>query len=388
LAQIVNQFMSEIQVPAVEKHRAALEAAFGIKSIAHKNLPNYDHNPATLVPSRLSKINLPTSPWRGRGAPSTVAEPEVHITAVPGVGSHNPTTPPRFATTTVPSFPMVEVPWGGLNAKLPTGNVAGALADVDSSSPAVPAKVVEPSLTTASPDSAYGDAEWFASSDVLSAVDKASAAMAQIRTHSPVALLTPSHTSSIGSSASTQLRRTPLPISKLSSNSDSDDERDTFIRQPAAALRLFAQPFPHMPAQKPALQPFTQPVPHTPARKPAFDAFPSVISISSRSSISSISTSTLASSVAVPAADPPQQVIPAYAGFNPIIPPGPITEKWLMVNGWAPQWGNVVRKVAEECTLARWVPVLMECYEIDAASAEALKHCIMKDFALVGSVSG
>ena len=39
LAQIVNQFMSEIQVPAVEKHRAALEAAFGIKSIANKNLP-------------------------------------------------------------------------------------------------------------------------------------------------------------------------------------------------------------------------------------------------------------------------------------------------------------------------------------------------------------
>lgn len=65
LAQIVNQFMSKIQVPAVEKHRAALEAAFSIKSIANKNLPNYDHNPATIVPSRLSKTNLPTSPWRG-----------------------------------------------------------------------------------------------------------------------------------------------------------------------------------------------------------------------------------------------------------------------------------------------------------------------------------
>ena len=147
-------------------------------------------------------------------------------------------------------------------------------------------------------------------------------------------------------------------------------------------------PFPHTPAQKLALQPFMQPLPHTPARKPAFDAFPSAISISSGSSISSISTSTLASSIAVPAADPLQQVIPAYAGFNPIIPPGPITEKWLMVNGWAPQWGNVVQKVAEECTLTRWVPVLMEHYEIDAASAEALKHCIMKDFSLVGSVSG
>ena len=142
LAQIVNQFMSKIQVPAVEKHRTALEAAFGIKSIANKNLPNYDHNPATLVPSQLLKINLPTSPWRGRGAPSTVAEPEVHITAVPGVGSHNPTTPPRFATTTVPSFPTVEVPWGGLNAKLPTGNVTGVLADIDSSSPAVQLKLL------------------------------------------------------------------------------------------------------------------------------------------------------------------------------------------------------------------------------------------------------
>lgn len=65
LAQIVNQFMSEIQVPAVKKHHAALEVTFGIKSIANKNLPNYDHNPATLVPLQLSKTNLPMSPWHG-----------------------------------------------------------------------------------------------------------------------------------------------------------------------------------------------------------------------------------------------------------------------------------------------------------------------------------
>ena len=57
-----------------------------------------------------------------------------------------------------------------------------------------------------------------------------------------------------------------------------------------------------------------------------------------------------------------------------------------MVNGWAPQWGNIVQKVAEEHTLVRWVLVLMAHYDIDAASAEALKHWIMKDFALVVSV--
>jgi len=73
--------------------------------------------------------------------------------------------------------------------------------------------------------------------------------------------------------------------------------------------------------------------------------------------------------------------------FNPIIPPGPITEMWLFENGWAPQWGNTVRKVVEENTLSRWVPVLME-YEIDEMSAEALKHCVMKDYALAGSISG
>jgi hypothetical protein len=60
---------------------------------------------------------------------------------------------------------------------------------------------------------------------------------------------------------------------------------------------------------------------------------------------------------------------------------------WLFENGWAPQWGNTVRKVVEENTLSRWVPVLME-YEIDEMSAEALKHCVMKDYALAGSISG
>lgn len=124
-------------------------------------------------------------------------EPGVHVT---GVGSDGPTTPPHFTTTTISSFPTVEVPWHGLNAKLPTGNAAGALADVNLSSPAVSAKVIEPLLITVSLDSACSDAKWFASSDVMSAVDKASATMMQIHTHSPVALLNPSHTPLVGSS--------------------------------------------------------------------------------------------------------------------------------------------------------------------------------------------
>jgi len=333
LSRIVNQFMSEIQVPAVEKHRAALEIAFGTKITANQNLPNDDHIPASLIPSQMSNTNLPTSPWRGQCTSPIATAQSTHFTALPAVGPGKPVT--RFTTTTIPSFPMVEVPWHRRDAKSQTKPTATP-AEVDINGPIRVTKAVgsrkpvtrfttatipsfpmvevpwhsrdtklETKLTattipaddvingpiritkadqleTLSPTSSYGESEWFSSSAVLSAVDEASAGIMRMHTDSPIASPTPSRASSPGSSASTRFRPTQ---------------------------------------------------------------------------------------------------------FNPIIPPGPITEMWLFENGWAPQWGNVVRKVVEENTLSRWVPVLME-YEIDEMSAESLKHCVMKDYALAGSVSG
>jgi hypothetical protein len=264
---------------------------------------------------------------------------------------------------------MVDVSWRGLGAESQTDLTAATPSGVDSSHPIGSTKTIQPLLTTASPDSACTDAEWFGSREVLSAVDKASASIIQTRTHSPV-ILPPSRTSSAGSSASTQLHCTRLPAIKPSSESDVED--GGFVRPPKTDLALYARPFPHV------------------ARTPVVVAnpYPSAISISSESSISSIGASVVALGTPIPASKPHQQVIHAYGHFNPIIPPGPITENWLLENGWAPQWGTVVRKVAEENTLGNWVPVLMDVYGIDGRSAEALMHCIMKDFALVGSVSG
>jgi hypothetical protein len=79
---------------------------------------------------------------------------------------------------------------------------------------------------------------------------------------------------------------------------------------------------------------------------------------------------------------------PAYGHFNPIISPGPCTESWLTKYGWQPEWANVVWKVAEMNMPGKWVEVLEKDYGVSRMSAEALKACIIEDYASGGSISG
>jgi hypothetical protein len=79
---------------------------------------------------------------------------------------------------------------------------------------------------------------------------------------------------------------------------------------------------------------------------------------------------------------------PFYGHFDPIISPGPCTESWLTKYGWAPQWANVVRKVAEENMVGKWVEVLMKDYGVGRMSAECLKACVLEDYESRGSISG
>lgn len=71
-----------------------------------------------------------------------------------------------------------------------------------------------------------------------------------------------------------------------------------------------------------------------------------------------------------------------YTRFNPIIPPGPSSERWLAENGWSPRFANVLREVAEENSLGSWADILVENHGVERESAGAMVRCLLKDFEL------
>lgn len=77
-----------------------------------------------------------------------------------------------------------------------------------------------------------------------------------------------------------------------------------------------------------------------------------------------------------------QLALHSYGDFQPIVPPGPYSEQWLSKHQWPPRWANILRTVAEENSSGRWAEVLMEEYHVPEEAAEALKACIIDDFAL------
>lgn len=257
LARLVNQFISEIQVPAVEQHRASLNVAFGIKTTANKNLTNHAHVPGALVPGRMHTLNMPTSPWRGRPTMLTAAEPAEHLQLQVAVATHSintsndPVTPPRFTAVAIPSFPII----GALQPSLTVTPGSQAQPGV-----AIPPTTNRGLVTTAlqavpsppSSDGMYGDIGWLASNEVFLAVDMASAHMANARDISAIMSSTSSCT--LGSSISSRHHCTPPPAIESESESDTDVNANGFPPLSPDALRKYARPFPHVRLQQPLVK--------------------------------------------------------------------------------------------------------------------------------------
>lgn len=143
----------------------------------------------------------------------------------------------------------------------------------------------------------------------------------------------------------------------------------------AGDLKRYASPHPFVPQATPT--PASTPFPTTSAIGAGSDFSsrqerPS--SGSTPSTVSSITTSSFS-----PYGAPTTSY---YTRFNPIIPPGPSSERWLAENGWQPRFANVLREVAEATSLGSWADVLAEKHSVDRESAEAMVKCLLEDFEL------
>ena len=347
LALMVNTFISDIQTHITDRHRALSMQYLDLAFPANKDRTNHDVVPQSPVPWNLREGHM-TSSWRGHTTmppatvPLTMPSVAVH-TSDPQSCSNSVTPPPSPAPTTSSSV----------------------------------ASSVSPASIT------YSDDEWFSQDDICRAIDEVSEnnnslSHERLSYMSPPLCRTSVRRQSLSPvSQSPELRRTPEPLSfeshapqsqslKLHTRTrrtDSDDNMywsgplfwsdNTSVTAPRPTSVS-------VPSTKPATFPYLKdPI----AGNPAVGAHgPPIAVLNQPLSQASVSVTK-----------------GAYPAFDPIIPPGPHTKRWIDENRWHPRWANTFRDVAETYSQGKWVHILVTQYKIPMETAEAIVACIMYD---------
>jgi len=74
--------------------------------------------------------------------------------------------------------------------------------------------------------------------------------------------------------------------------------------------------------------------------------------------------------------EPPPTFTPHNLEFDPIIPPGPVCERWIYEHRWHLKWGNAFCEVVEGYSIGQWVEVLNKRYHISVDVCKEIKGCI------------
>jgi len=384
---MVNQFIYSVQVPVVERRCTILSENSGVVIQPTKNVSNHNHLAQKLVPSPMRDQGHVTSQWRGRPKAPTST-----LAATPIIG--HPITPLCFMHTVLPPLKPTVSPTDGDDTWWPRS-------EEDSSAISPPPSEPSPSPTLGD-DTWFASSEVLSALDKASATDVgAQRKPPRASEISPChTLLSPSHMALL-SIASLAVHSTPQSCHKLTSLSllDSEDEQSPPSSPlPASALNKFARPRPHIrqpipdqqvipgiilpiaasrntsaatcmtnsgiPACNTSAATHTinsgtpaafYPPPDSTINKPgpslpaAVD--PAVMTGTMHSGVNSpFATGSTISSVlsiqtdmAAPDSSALFRSLPsAYGRFNPIVPPGPCSERWLMEHKWPPIWANIL----------------------------------------------